>query len=82
MITPYVYTGVTNDIMRRVSEHKTKAHNGFTARYNVYKLVYVESTENINDAIQREKQIKGWTRQKKIELIESLNPDWDDLLKE
>ncbi len=74
-----LYTGVTNDIFRRMTEHKNKVHNGFTAKYNVNKLVYVESTDNINDAIAREKQIKGWTRQKKVDLIETINREWKDL---
>ncbi len=74
-----LYTGVTNDISRRMTEHKNKVHKGFTSKYNVNKLVYVESTDNIYDAIAREKQIKGWTRQKKIDLIESINREWQDL---
>ena len=74
-----LYTGVTNDLIRRVLEHKQKKIQGFTYRYNINKLVYFESTPDIRIAIAREKQIKGWTRAKKIALIESVNPDWKDL---
>ena len=74
-----LYTGVTNDLTRRVYEHKHKLVPGFTAKYNITYLVYYEDFQNINAAITREKQIKGWLRAKKIALIESLNPDWKDL---
>lgn len=75
-----LYTGVTNDIRRRVGEHKNKIQsNSFTAKYNINNLVWYDSTPNINDAIAYEKKIKGWLRSKKIELIESVNPDWNDL---
>jgi putative endonuclease len=74
-----LYTGVTNDIERRVYEHKHKLTPGFTSRYNVNRLVYYEEYNDIRDAIAREKQIKGWLRKKKIALIESTNPNWDDL---
>lgn len=74
-----LYTGVTNNLTRRVYEHKNKSIDGFTKKYNIHKLVYLELFNNIDDAIRREKQIKGWTRKKKIDLIESLNPDWKDL---
>lgn len=74
-----VYTGVTNDLNRRVYEHKNKLFDGFTAKYNVNKLVYFDYTEDVVAGIQREKQIKGWTRQKKNDLIESVNPEWKDL---
>jgi putative endonuclease len=74
-----LYTGVTNNIARRVSEHKTKGIHGFTSRYNLIQLVYYESSPNIMDAIVREKQIKGWVRSKKVDLIESMNPEWRDL---
>jgi putative endonuclease len=77
-----LYTGVTNDLMRRVWEHKEGIGSGFTSRYRVNKLVYYESYENINLAIAREKQIKGGSRQKKIDLVISLNPDWNDLYEE
>jgi putative endonuclease len=74
-----LYTGVTNNLYRRVYEHKEKLVPGFTKKYNIDYLVYVESTTDVISAITREKQIKGWTRAKKISLIESLNPDWRDL---
>jgi putative endonuclease len=74
-----LYTGVTNNLYRRVYEHKEKLIPGFTKRYNIDYLVYVESTNDVIAAITREKQIKGWTRAKKISLIESLNPNWRDL---
>lgn len=74
-----LYTGVTNDLERRIYEHKNKLVKGFTAKYNVNKLVYFECTSDITTAITREKQIKGWTRQKKNELIQSVNPKWRDL---
>jgi len=74
-----IYVGVTNDIERRVGEHKTKIVDGYTSRYNVDKLVYLEETADVREAITREKLIKGWLRKKKIDLIESVNPDWNDL---
>jgi putative endonuclease len=77
-----LYTGVTNDLKRRVYEHKEKLIDGFTKKYNVNKLVYFESTNDINSAIQREKQIKAGSRQKKIDLINSTNKDWKDLYDE
>src|ERR1041384_4712457 len=77
-----LYTGVTNDLMRRVYEHKNKLVKGFTNRYNIQFLVYYESTSSIRSAIEREKQIKGWLRAKKIELIDSMNPEWKDLSEE
>ena len=77
--TGMLYTGITNDIERRVQEHKSKAIPGFTARYNMTKLVYVEDTTDVQAAIAREKQIKGWLRKKKVALIETMNPTWRDL---
>ena len=77
-----IYTGVTNDLKRRVYEHKEKMVDGFTKKYNVSKLVYFEATNDINSAIQREKQIKAGSRQKKIDLINSTNKDWKDLYDE
>ncbi|NLK52768.1 MAG: GIY-YIG nuclease family protein [Syntrophomonadaceae bacterium] len=74
-----LYTGVTNNLERRVYEHRNKLISGFTEKYNVNKLIYYESTTDVKAAITREKQIKGWTRQKKINLIESMNPKWMDL---
>ena len=74
-----MYIGVTNDIVRRVYEHRNHMIDGFTAKYNVTKLVYVESALDVRDAIQREKQLKGWTRAKKNALVETANPKWEDL---
>ncbi|CAD5983274.1 MULTISPECIES: GIY-YIG nuclease family protein [Planktothrix] len=74
-----LYTGVTNDLTRRVYEHKHKLIPGFTQKYNITKLVYYEETSDVHAAIAREKQIKGWLREKKINLIESMNPNWVDL---
>jgi len=73
------YVGVTNDIHHRIFEHKHKLVPGFSAKYNLHRLVYAEGFGDIRDAIAREKQIKGWLRVKKIELIESVNSKWDDL---
>ncbi len=74
-----LYTGVTNDLERRVWEHKHKLVPGFTSKYNVTRLVYYEEFDRIQDAIAREKVIKGWLRKKKIALIESKNGTWKDL---
>jgi putative endonuclease len=74
-----LYTGVTNDLTRRVYKHKNKMIDGFTKKYNITKLVYFEETNDILSAITREKQIKGWLRSKKIALIGSVNPKWEDL---
>ena len=74
-----LYIGVTNDLVRRVMEHKAGKIKGFTSKYNINKLVYYEEGDDINSAIYREKELKGWKREKKIALIESLNPDWHDL---
>jgi len=74
-----LYTGVTNNLIHRLYEHRNKLADGFTAKYNVHKLVYYDYVKDIHSAIAREKQIKGWTRQKKIQLIESMNPEWEDL---
>jgi len=74
-----LYTGVTNDLVRRVYEHKEKLIKGFTQKYNITRLVYYEITSDVRAAIQREKQIKGWLRKKKTALIESVNPEWKDL---
>lgn len=75
-----VYVGVTNDITRRLAEHKSGVIEGFTKKYNVHKLVYCECHNDVKAAIAREKQIKRWSRKKKDFLIESINPDWSDLL--
>ena len=74
-----LYTGVTSDLKKRAWQHKEKLADGFTRRYNVTKLVYYEVFHDIRDAIMREKQIKGGSRQKKIDLIQSMNTDWHDL---
>ena len=75
-----LYTGVTNNLGRRVYEHKNKLNEGFTKKYNITKLVYFEVTNSIEEAIKREKQLKNWKRQWKIELIESVNKEWEDLV--
>jgi len=77
-----IYTGVTNDLKRRVYEHKEKLTGGFTSRYNVSKLVYYEVFQDIESAIAREKQIKGGSRQKKVQLVNSMNKEWRDLYEE
>jgi putative endonuclease len=74
-----LYTGVTNNLQRRMYEHKHHLVAGFTSTYNITCLVYFEETSDVYAAIAREKQIKGWLRAKKIALIESVNPDWRDL---
>ena len=74
-----LYTGVTNDLTRRVNEHKQGLIPGFTQKYRVTRLVYFEQFGDIRDAIAREKQIKGWVRARKLKLIEGRNPTWDDL---
>lgn len=75
-----LYTGVTNDLKRRIYEHKNKLIAGFTKKYNVDQLVYYEVTSDIKEAIKREKQIKNLLRLKKEDLINSTNPNWDDLM--
>jgi putative endonuclease len=77
-----LYTGVTNDLKRRVYQHKHKLVKGFTRKYNIQYLVYYECTSNVYAALEREKQIKGWLRAKKIVLIDSVNPEWNDLSKD
>ena len=77
-----LYTGMTNDLQRRVIEHQSGKGSGFTKKYNITKLVYFESGDDINLAIAREKQIKAGSRKKKVELIESINPEWKDLFEE
>ena len=74
-----LYTGVTNDLCRRVYQHKNKVYDGFTSKYNINQLVYYDITNDVTAAIEREKQIKGWRRDKKIALIEAANPKWIDL---
>ena len=74
-----LYVGVTNDIHRRITEHRLGINDGFSKRYSITKLVYCEHYLSAQDAIEREKQIKGWVRKKKNNLIETLNPNWNDL---
>jgi putative endonuclease len=74
-----LYVGVTNDLLRRVEQHKQKVVEGFTRKYNATRLVYHEMTTDVRAVLAREKQIKSWRRSKKIELIESINPTWQDL---
>ena len=74
-----MYVGVTNDIQRRVLEHKQKLVEGFTEKYNLNKLVYFEETDDVNLALAREKEIKKWRREKKNKLVGRINPEWKDL---
>ena len=74
-----LYIGVTNNLLKRVYQHKQKEIKGFTAQYNIDKLVYYEECGDVNAAIAREKQFKKWNRKWKLELIEKFNPGWDDL---
>ena len=77
-----LYIGVTNNLTRRLYEHKNKVIQGFTAKYNINKLVYFEETKNIQEALLREKQLKGWLRCRKENLINEMNPEWKDLSEE
>lgn len=77
-----LYVGVTNNLIRRVYEHKTNITGGFTTKYKVYQLVYYEQTVSISSALVREKQLKKWNRKWKISLIEKENPNWNDLAKD
>ena len=74
-----LFTGVTNNLERRVYEHKNKLVHGFTTRYNIKRLVFFEATDDVLSATAREKEIQGWTRAKKVALIEASNPTWVDL---
>ncbi|KQC10182.1 MAG: hypothetical protein APR62_12585 [Smithella sp. SDB] len=74
-----IYAGVTNDLNRRIYEHKNKLIEGFSKKYNLNKLVYFEETNDINAAIAREKEIKKWRRGKKDKLVNQINPNWEDL---
>ena len=74
-----LYVGMTNNIKRRVYEHKNHLVEGFTDKYEIDRLVYVEEKRNATSAIKREKEIKAWRREKKVKLIDSINPDWEDL---
>ena len=77
-----LYTGVTSNLLRRVTEHKDKTIPGFTSKYNVTKLVHYEEYATMEEAIAREKQLKGGSRQKKVDLVNSMNPEWKDLYDE
>ena len=77
-----MYVGLTNDLERRVYEHKHKLVEGFTQKYNVNKLVYFEETGDVNAALAREKEIKKWRREKKNNLVRAMNPEWEDLSKQ
>ena len=74
-----MYVGVTNDLVRRICEHQNEQLAGFTKKYHIHKLVYVEEYTDVNDAIAREKQLKKWNRAKKNWLVETQNPDWRDM---
>ncbi len=74
-----LYVGITNDLIRRIHEHKNNHIDGFTRKYKIHRLVYYEQFDDSYSAIQREKRLKRWLRKWKIELIESVNPDWCDL---
>ena len=75
-VSKMLYVGLTNDLKYRVAQHKKKLIPGFAARHNLFKLVYVEEYQGIREAIRREKQLKGWLRRKKVELIRQKNPEW------
>lgn len=77
--TRTIYTGITNDLESRVLQHKSSDTEGFTKKYGVHKLVYYEEFDDVYSAIEREKQIKSWRRAKKIDLVNSINPKWEDL---
>jgi putative endonuclease len=74
-----LYTGVTSNLERRMDEHKQKLVEGFTKKYNIDMLVYYEVTNDVREALEREKQVKAWRRSRRLDLIESMNPDWRDL---
>lgn len=80
--TKVIYTRVSGNLMERVWQHKNKITKGFTACYNVNKLVYYAQTNDIHEALEFEKRVKGWVRRKKVELIESINPNWEDLARD
>ena len=77
-----IYVGMTNNLTRRIYEHKNKLVDGYTKKYNIDKLVYFEETSEVKEAIRREKEIKKWRREKKNRLVETNNPEWKDLSKE
>ncbi len=75
-----IYVGVTNDLVRRVYEHKNELHDGFSKRYRTHKLVYYEETSDVESALNREKQLKSWSRKRKNDLINTLNPEWEEIV--
>ena len=77
-----LYVGITSDLEKRIVQHKTKMFEGFTEKYDVNRLVYFEATDDVGYAITREKKIKRWNRKWKLELIEKMNPEWEDLAKD
>ncbi len=77
-----LYVGITNDLTRRIAEHHEHTAPSFTQKYHLTRLIYFEPYDDVRDAIAREKQLKRWRREKKIKLIESLNPEWSDLSRE
>lgn len=77
-----IYVGITSDLVGRMHQHRSRSIPGHTSKYRIDRLVYFETTEDVRSAIQREKQIKGWRREKKVRLIESQNPTWEDLAAE
>ncbi|KAA0205499.1 GIY-YIG nuclease family protein [Candidatus Uhrbacteria bacterium] len=79
LLDTVLYIGMTNNLPRRINEHREKLVEGFSKKYNLTKLVFYESTDDVNAAIAREKELKGWIRRKKNALIESMNPEWKDL---
>jgi len=81
-ITKVLYIGMTNNLLRRVTEHKEGKHPGFSQKYQTKKLVFYEHFQYVNDAIAREKELKGWRREKKVKLIEDMNPLWHDLFQD
>ncbi len=78
-VNTVLYIGITNNIERRIYEHKNKLISGFSSKYNLNKLIYIQEFLSVDDAISNEKKLKGWTRKRKIELIELNNPKWNDL---
>ncbi|MBI2707649.1 MAG: GIY-YIG nuclease family protein [Proteobacteria bacterium] len=78
-ISKTLYIGVTNDLLRRISEHKSGLHKGFAKKYKINQLLYYEIYPYVLEAIQRDKSLKHWKREKKVQLIESVNPHWEDL---
>lgn len=74
-----IYVGITSDLMGRMPQHRSRSLPGHTSKYRIDRLIYFETTEDVRSAVQREKQIKGWRREKKVRLIESQNPTWEDL---